>query len=252
MKKFNLLAASALSLIAATPAFAQDTPAPETNSQEYESANDIVVTATRRNETVQTVPLAITAVPSELLDNAGVKDIRGLEQLAPSLQTTTGQSAATGSSLSIRGVGTAGDNPGFEPAVGVFIDGVFRPRAGVALSELPELERVEILRGPQGTLFGRNTSAGALSIFTKQPEFELLAERDGDQNKRIQQLERGEVHACAREILAQARRQVLVQRRELSGVGMPVPRVDEARRAPLVKRVDLVQPFNPVDGTQVD
>ena len=103
----------------------------------------------------------------------GVTDLRGLEQLAPSLQTTTGQSAATGSSLSIRGIGTGGDNPGFEPAVGVFIDGVFRSRAGVALSELPELERVEVLRGPQGTLFGRNTSAGALSIFTARPQFEF-------------------------------------------------------------------------------
>ncbi len=173
MKKFHLLAASALSLIAATPAFAQDTPADETQTPAYQSDNDIVVTATRRNETVQDVPLAVTAVPNTLLENAGVQDIKGLEQLAPSLQTTTGQSAATGSSLSIRGVGTAGDNPGFEPAVGVFIDGVFRPRAGVALAELPELERVEILRGPQGTLFGRNTSAGALSIFTAQPAFEL-------------------------------------------------------------------------------
>jgi len=174
MKKLNLLAASALTLFVATPAFAQDTPASDdTTTKDYQSANDIVVTATRRNETVQTVPLAITAVPADLLENAGVQDIKGLEQLAPSLQTTTGQSAATGSSLSIRGVGTAGDNPGFEPAVGVFIDGVFRPRAGVALSELPELERVEILRGPQGTLFGRNTSAGALSIFTVQPAFEF-------------------------------------------------------------------------------
>ena len=172
MKKFNLLAASALTLFIATPAFAQDTP-DDTQTEGYQSANDIVVTATRRNETVQTVPLAVTAVPNDLLENAGVQDVKGLEQLAPSLQTTTGQSAATGSSLSIRGVGTAGDNPGFEPAVGVFIDGVFRPRAGVALSELPEMERVEILRGPQGTLFGRNTSAGALSIFTAQPAFEL-------------------------------------------------------------------------------
>ncbi|MES2444523.1 MAG: TonB-dependent receptor [Pseudomonadota bacterium] len=179
MKKFNLLAATALTLIVATPAWAQDAPAQDeaastaTNDQNYDSANDIVVRATQRNETVQDVPIAVTAVPASLLEDAGVQDIRGLEQLAPSLQTTTGQSAATGSSLSIRGVGTAGDNPGFEPAVGVFIDGVFRARAGVALSELPELDRVEILRGPQGTLFGRNTSAGALSIFTKAPSFEF-------------------------------------------------------------------------------
>jgi len=179
MNKLELLAATALSLLVAAPAFAQDTtppaaPASDTaTADQGTNANDIVVTATRRNETVQTVPIAITALGSEQLQNANVQDIRGLEQLAPSLQTTTGQSAATGSSLSIRGIGTAGDNPGFEPAVGVFIDGVFRPRAGVALSELPELERVEILRGPQGTLFGRNTSAGALSIFTKQPSFDF-------------------------------------------------------------------------------
>jgi outer membrane receptor protein involved in Fe transport len=181
MNKFNLLAATALTLSVATPAFAQDTtpaPAPAQSGSSvdvnnYDSANDIVVRATQRNETVQSVPIAVTAVPAELLVNANVQDVKGLEQLAPSLQTTTGQSAATGSSLSIRGVGTAGDNPGFEPAVGVFIDGVFRARAGVALSELPELERVEILRGPQGTLFGRNTSAGALSIFTKAPAFDF-------------------------------------------------------------------------------
>ncbi len=174
MKKFNLLAATALSMAVATPAFAQDATVPaEPQESEFTSANDIVVTATRRDETVQDVPIAITAVGTELLENAGVQDIRGLEQLAPSLQSSTGQSSATGTTLYIRGITTAGDNPGFEPAVGVFIDGVYRARAGVAVSELPELERVEILRGPQGTLFGRNTSAGALSIFTARPEFDL-------------------------------------------------------------------------------
>ncbi|TKD50060.1 TonB-dependent receptor [Sphingomonas baiyangensis] len=184
MMKIRLLAASALGLVAAAPLHAQTVTTPpgeasdpvasaSVDQDDFGSANDIVVTATRRAETVQDVPIAVTAVGAELLDNANVQDIRGLEQLAPSLQTTTGQSAATGSSLSIRGIGTAGDNPGFEPAVGVFIDGVFRARAGVALAELPELERVEILRGPQGTLFGRNTSAGALSVVTAQPQFDL-------------------------------------------------------------------------------
>ena len=174
MKKFNLLAATAVTMAIATPAFAQDAAVPEeAQESEFTSANNIVVTATRRDETVQDVPIAITAVGTELLENAGVTDIRGLEQLAPSLQSSTGQSSATGTTLYIRGITTAGDNPGFEPAVGVFIDGVYRARAGVAVSELPELERVEILRGPQGTLFGRNTSAGALSIFTARPQFDL-------------------------------------------------------------------------------
>ncbi|NLS25388.1 Vitamin B12 transporter BtuB [Sphingomonas sp. S2M10] len=173
--KGDLLAATALMLAAATPAVAQDREAPPTpaaQDQGYVSANEIIVTATRRNETVQDVPVAITAISPQLLENAGVDNVRDLEQLAPSLQSSTGQSAATGTTIYIRGITTGGDNPGFEPAVGVFIDGVFRSRSGVAISELPELERVEILRGPQGTLFGRNTSAGALSIFTAQPKFE--------------------------------------------------------------------------------
>jgi iron complex outermembrane recepter protein len=187
-----LAAASSLALTSA--AFAQDTtgsPGTTTPAQTEQATtdptasptqpaaaedlggNDIVVTATRRSETVQNVPIAVTAVPAELLRDAGVQDVRDLEQLAPSLQTSTGQSSATGTSIFIRGIGTAGDNPGFEPAVGVFIDGVFRARAGVALADLPELERVEVLRGPQGTLFGRNTSAGALSVFTAKPQYEL-------------------------------------------------------------------------------
>jgi outer membrane receptor protein involved in Fe transport len=209
MRSSHLIAASVIAL-AAVPAHAQDTagapgtttagqPGTETSDTQptqtptaaaqvapdpadttlVATGNDIVVTATRRNETVQNVPIAITAVGAELLRDANIQDIRGLEQLAPSLQTTTGQSQATGSSLSIRGIGTAGDNPGFEPAVGVFIDGVFRSRAGVALSELPELERVEVLRGPQGTLFGRNTSAGALSVFTAKPQFETKGYVEG-------------------------------------------------------------------------
>ncbi|MCX8478112.1 MAG: TonB-dependent receptor [Sphingomonas sp.] len=186
MKKLDLLAATALTLLMATPAFAQETatttaaPAPdESQADDYQGANEIVVTATRRNETVQDVPIAITAIGPELLQNAGVENVRDLEQLAPSLQSSTGQSSATGTTIYLRGITTGGDNPGFEPAVGVFIDGVFRARAGVAIAELPELERVEVLRGPQGTLFGRNTSAGALSIFTAQPQFELGGYAEG-------------------------------------------------------------------------
>ena len=171
MKKLDLLAATALTLCLATPAFAQDTSptTDETQTQEYQSANDLVVTATRRNETVQEVPIAITAIGAELLENAGVDNVRDLEQLAPSLQSSTGQSSATGTTIYLRGITTGGDNPGFEPAVGVFIDGVFRARAGVAISELPELERVEVLRGPQGTLFGRNTPAGVVKFDSARP-----------------------------------------------------------------------------------
>ena len=172
MRKSILRAATALvpMVVAglATPVMAQ--AAEESTDDQY---GDIVVTAQGRDQLLQEVPVAITVVDSELITNSGVTDVRGLRQLTPSLQSTTGQSSATGVVLSIRGIGTAGDNPGFEPAVGVFVDGVFRARAGLALSEMPELERVEVLRGPQGTLFGRNTSAGALSIVTAGPKFDF-------------------------------------------------------------------------------
>ncbi|MEM8696833.1 MAG: TonB-dependent receptor [Pseudomonadota bacterium] len=184
MKK-SILLASAATILGTAPAYAQ-TAAEQTVPEQADSAaetataddtnfdpNVILVTATRRAEDVQSVPLSVSVISGELVENAGVDDIRDFAQLAPSLVATTGQSSSNATALSIRGIGTAGDNPGFEPAVGVFIDGVYRARAGVALSELPPVERVEVLRGPQGTLFGRNTSAGALSITTQMPEFDL-------------------------------------------------------------------------------
>jgi len=174
MRKFQLLTASAIALMATTPAFAQDAaPAASQADETVRDEGEVVVTATGRAQLAQDVPIAVSVLGSEQIENAGVSDIRGLRQVTPSLQVTTGQSAATGVVLRIRGIGTAGDNPGFEPAVGVFIDGVFRARAGVALSDLPPIDRVEVLRGPQGTLFGRNTSAGALSITTQGPSFDL-------------------------------------------------------------------------------
>ena len=171
----NILLGATMLCAATTPvyAFAQDAEAPADTANEGEYGNEIIVTATGRSQIAQDVPIALSVVGGEQLANSGISDIRGLRQVAPSLQVTTGQSSATGVVLRIRGIGTAGDNPGFEPAVGVFIDGVLRARAGVALADLPPIDRVEVLRGPQGTLFGRNTSAGALNIITQKPSFDL-------------------------------------------------------------------------------
>ena len=139
---------------------------------------DIVVTATRRNEALSDIPLAVSAVTAETLANTGASDIRQLQQVSPSLLVTSTQSEAGASTARIRGIGTVGDNPGLESSVGVFIDGVYRSRTGVGLTELGQIERVEVLRGPQGTLFGRNTSAGLISIITAKPRFtpELMGE----------------------------------------------------------------------------
>ncbi len=151
----------------ATPAIAQDggtTATPEARD------NVIIVTATRRAEDVQDIPIAVTAVTPEALEKQGVVNVQNITQVSPSFSTSSAQIASGSVVLRIRGVGTTSNNIGFESAVGIFIDGAYQSRPGVALSEFVDIERVEVLRGPQGTLFGRNTSAGALNITTVAPD----------------------------------------------------------------------------------
>ncbi len=165
------LAAYAAGLMACSsftaPVLAQDSDesaAPETNN------NTIIVTATRRAENVQDIPIAVTAVTPEQLDKQGVVNVQNITQVSPSFSTSNAQIASGSVVLRIRGVGTTSNNIGFESAVGIFVDGAYQSRPGVALSEFVDIERVEVLRGPQGTLFGRNTSAGALNITTNRPD----------------------------------------------------------------------------------
>ena len=158
------------------PAGTQPSPteqaAVEEVSQELAESqpDEIVVTAQGRRQVLQDVPLAVSAVSAETLDNSGANDIRQLNQLVPSLLVSSTGSEANGSAR-IRGIGTVGDNPGLESSVAVFVDGVYRSRSGIGLNELGEIERVEVLRGPQGTLFGRNASAGLIHIISKRPAF---------------------------------------------------------------------------------
>ncbi len=147
-------------------------------AQQPVDSGDIVVTATRRNQALSDVPLAVSAVTAENLEMSGAHDIRQLNQLSPSLLVSSTTSEGGAAVARIRGVGTVGDNPGLEGSVGVFIDGVYRARAGMALTELGPLERIEVLRGPQGTLFGRNTSAGLISVITAQPRFDTEVSGD--------------------------------------------------------------------------
>lgn len=159
----------------AMPLYAQEgAPAQAAQETDDVSAGEIIVTATRRASPLSDVPIAVSAVTAQSLQNSGANDIRQLNQLAPSLLVSSTGSEANGAAR-IRGVGTVGDNPGLESSVAVFIDGVYRSRTGAGLNELGEIERVEVLRGPQGTLFGRNASAGLLNIVSKAPEFQLHA-----------------------------------------------------------------------------
>jgi len=166
----SLFALSSASIALAMPslAMAQD----ETAAQEgaTEETPEIVVTAQGRSQLLSDVPVAISAVNAETLQNSAANDIRQLNQVAPSLLVSSTGSEANGSAR-IRGIGTVGDNPGLESSVPVFIDGVYRSRSGIGLNELGEIDRVEVQRGPQGTLGGRNSSAGLISIYSKKPEF---------------------------------------------------------------------------------
>ena len=177
-KSFWLVSAGLTAL--ATPAVAQNPGQTTSNSGTEqgatqaadETSNEIVVTAQGRRQILQDVPLAVTAVNAEALQNSGANDIRQLNQLAPSLLVSSTGTEANGSAR-IRGIGTVGDNPGLESSVAVFIDGVYRSRTGAGLNELGEVERIEVLRGPQGTLFGRNASAGLIHIITARPQFDF-------------------------------------------------------------------------------
>lgn len=141
---------------AAAPAVAQDD----------NLLGDIVVTAQRREERVQDIPAAISAIGAEDLVTAGVVNTRDLQLVTPSLAFTQ---ASYAPQPSIRGIGTRGVNPGDEQVVPVYLDGVYQPFVVGGLFELSDVERVEVLRGPQGTLLGRNATGGAINIITQTP-----------------------------------------------------------------------------------
>ncbi|KAF0179900.1 MAG: TonB-dependent receptor [Alphaproteobacteria bacterium] len=157
---FGLAAAAGLG--ATAPAQAQQTP-------EATDTNTVIVTATRREQALQDTPVAITAVNEEGLQRANIVSTADLQRIAPTLMIQNSNSETGGSTVRIRGVGTTGNNPGLEGAVGVFIDGVYRPRSGMAMNNLFDIQRIEVLRGPQGTLFGKNTSAGAITVTPNLP-----------------------------------------------------------------------------------
>ncbi|QZD90074.1 TonB-dependent receptor [Qipengyuania aurantiaca] len=134
--------------------------------------NIIVVTATKREQTLQEVPVAVSVTTAETIEQAQIRDIADLATVVPSLRVSTLQSAFA-TSYSVRGFGTDGNNIGLEPSVAMFVDGVYRSRAIAQISDLPDIQRVEVLRGPQSTLFGKNASAGVISLVTKRPEFDF-------------------------------------------------------------------------------
>lgn len=164
-----LLSGAALLTI---PALAQDAAAPSVNDQiaSDQGLTEILVTAQRRAERLQDVPIAITAANSEALAEARIENIANISNISPSVQFRASNISSSSANVVIRGLGTTGNSRTFEGAVGIFIDGVYRTRAASALQNFLDIDSLQVLRGPQGTLFGKNTSAGAVLLNSTSPD----------------------------------------------------------------------------------
>jgi iron complex outermembrane receptor protein len=165
------LTAAFVGLLSA-PAMAEDQA--ETGASQGGLA-DIIVTARRRAERAETAPLPITAIGGKDIEQRVLTRLSALADLAPNLKITQGSGSANAPVVFIRGIGTLSTTLYTEPAVALYVDGVYTPRATSAAFDLPDLERVEVLRGPQGTLFGRNTTGGAIMLVTQAPTDEPSA-----------------------------------------------------------------------------
>ena len=135
---------------------------------------EVVVTARRREETAQTVPIPISALSSEYLEDRGITEIQRIEQVTPNLNFENSGVARQTAQIFLRGIGQVNWGPTQDPKVGTYLDGVYLGRPQGSVFDLFDIERVEVLRGPQGTLFGRNTTAGLVHVITRDPtdEFE--------------------------------------------------------------------------------
>jgi iron complex outermembrane receptor protein len=166
MLRYSLRGATALALISAVPAFAQDSA-----GVAADESGDIIVTAAKREQTLREVPISVSVTSDDTIQKSQIVDLIDLQAVVPSLKVTQFETSSQ-TNFTIRGFGNGNGNIGIESSVGVFIDGVYRSRSASAIADLPEVERIEVLRGPQSTLFGKNVSAGAISIVTKKPQFD--------------------------------------------------------------------------------
>jgi len=166
MKFSHVLLASACAAALSSIVLTESAHAQTQNNQ----IETVVVTAEKRSQDIQTVPVTVDAFNADQLRQSNINNINDLQKISPSLLVYSTTSGASDTSIKIRGVGTTGNNPGLEGAVGTFIDGVYRNRSGLALGDLVDVSQVEVLEGPQSTLFGKNTSAGALNIATNLPD----------------------------------------------------------------------------------
>jgi iron complex outermembrane receptor protein len=146
--------------------------APLAHAQQDAALEEVVVTAQKREQRLIDVPIAITALAGDALERRGITDVQGLEGFTPNLQISPTPGNSTAAQIAIRGSVTANPALTMEPAVGIYVDGVYVGKTQGALFDLIEIDRIEVLRGPQGTLWGRNTLSGAFNIITRKPSGE--------------------------------------------------------------------------------
>jgi iron complex outermembrane receptor protein len=160
-----LLGASLAALAMPGLAHAQAAASPAANTAEVET---LVVTAAKRSQDLQDVPMSVSAFSGASLERQGITDFDSVARQMPSVQLSSANNNRN-TTILVRGIGSSGTNPGIEPSVGIFLDGVFMPAAGPIQSNIQDIASVEVLRGPQGTLYGRNTPVGAINIVTRDP-----------------------------------------------------------------------------------
>ena len=156
--------------LVAGPAYAQ-TPAQPSGGLE-----DIIVTAQKRSENLQETPLAVSALTAETIERRGITDVSSLTATAPNLTVTTTGASTSNIALFIRGIGESETILTVDSPVGLYVDGIVLGRSSGAVFDLVDLERVEVLRGPQGTLYGRNTTGGAVNLISKRPSNDFRAD----------------------------------------------------------------------------
>src|SRR5580698_1647883 len=170
-----VLGAGALGCAFAGDASPADSAAPAADSANADDAgggdglSEVIVTSRNREESSQDVPIPISVIQSDALTRDGTVSIQDLTQKAPGLEATTPNSRRTG--IALRGLGKSAGNDALEASVGVLVDGIFLSHPGMTYQDFTDLDRVEVLRGPQGTLLGKNTTIGAISIVDKAPSF---------------------------------------------------------------------------------
>ena len=187
MRNGTLFGVMTIAMAAATPAGAQNAPAAAvpapapaasaaapavepSGSAESVALDRVTITATKQEASLQDVPISVSVTNAATIEKARIVDLLDLQSVVPSLKVQ--QFNAVGqTNFIIRGFGNGAGNDGIESSVGVFVDGVYRSRTSSALDDLPEIQRIEVLRGPQSTLFGKNVSAGAINIITARPQF---------------------------------------------------------------------------------